>query len=411
MEYASIVTSSVTTTREFEFVGTEEGRLISSNSVFTYEYTIADHLGNARVTFKGQSSPQYSTERGAFMVFHYYPFGLVMDGDGMSGITTDPTNNYQYNGKELQPETGWNDYGARMYDASICRWMVSDPLSEISISESPFTYALNNPIYFTDPFGLTATPPDWVDETNPGGTSKIVWVDDVTRIDDPNLKSNQKYLGKQGRFIEPNGDRILYHSDGTTSTYFLGLNGVTVKPEQTYTTNNQSLSDYNQTNYIWDESDLRGYNNLYALRNTTTPIHRGINKQIREGKFKPLSGENYYDRYGSQNGAMLMFLQFYIMIDDVGGFGGTAPKMHKVARNPKFNKIQLKPAKRLKFQEWYKKKSFRYKGGKGKRSGLKKGWIDFHRNILKTDGYTNPHTGEKVNRLNDAFLERINERY
>ncbi|MDO5655065.1 MAG: RHS repeat-associated core domain-containing protein [Flavobacteriaceae bacterium] len=63
---------------------------------------------------------------------------------------------YKFNSKELQDELGLNatamDY--RNYDMAIGRFMNPDALSEISMSWSPYRFAFDNPVFWSDPTGL-----------------------------------------------------------------------------------------------------------------------------------------------------------------------------------------------------------------------------------------------------------------
>ena len=88
---------------------------------------------------------------------NYYPFGLTFNSYTRENSLN---NQYQYNGKELQDELslGWLDYGARMYDASISRWMVIDPLATKYLSLSPYNYVANIPTILIDLNGMEI---DW----------------------------------------------------------------------------------------------------------------------------------------------------------------------------------------------------------------------------------------------------------
>ncbi|MEP1095940.1 MAG: RHS repeat-associated core domain-containing protein [Cyclobacteriaceae bacterium] len=82
----------------------------------------------------------------------YYPFGLTFNGYQRTASTV---NSFKYNGKELDENTGWMDYGARRYMADIGRWTVADAVSDLMPNWTPYRYAYNNPLRYIDPDGNT----------------------------------------------------------------------------------------------------------------------------------------------------------------------------------------------------------------------------------------------------------------
>ncbi len=111
---------------------------------------LKDHLGNVRSVIT-----PYNDSLIVVQTNDYFPFGMSLS----NAIShSDNPNKHKYNGKEEQEMSRQNltrlDYGFRFYDSQIARFHAIDPLATKNHRQTPYAYAMNNPIRYIDWLGL-----------------------------------------------------------------------------------------------------------------------------------------------------------------------------------------------------------------------------------------------------------------
>jgi len=119
-------------------------------------YELKDHLGNVTVVVSDAKESTTSasaitgSEAKVMSYTHYYAFGMAMP----SRSYNSPDYRYGFNGMEKVDEIKGSgnsyDFGARMYDPRIGRWLSVDPLAAQAPGWTPYRAFFNNPNYWVD---------------------------------------------------------------------------------------------------------------------------------------------------------------------------------------------------------------------------------------------------------------------
>jgi RHS repeat-associated protein len=123
-------------------------------------FELSNHLGNVLVTLTDKKL-QHTSDNATVDYYvadvasasDYYPFGMQMPS---RNITSSTAYRYGFNGKELDPNMDGNnyDYGFRIYNPQIGRFLSTDPLQKKYPELTPYQFASNTPIQAIDLDGL-----------------------------------------------------------------------------------------------------------------------------------------------------------------------------------------------------------------------------------------------------------------
>lgn len=123
-------------------------------------FELSNHLGNVLVVLSDKKKGVQNGSTGSVLYYlpivktanDYYPGGMQMPGRKFSSSSL---YRYGFNGKEndndIKGEGNSLDFGARIYDSRLGRWLSTDLVSKPFIS--PYNYSSNNPINYLDPNG------------------------------------------------------------------------------------------------------------------------------------------------------------------------------------------------------------------------------------------------------------------
>jgi RHS repeat-associated protein len=105
-------------------------------------YFHPDHLGSTSVVTNAQGTVDQRLT--------YYPFGATRTSTGPANVP------YKYTGQELDASSGLYNYKARIYDATLARFIQPDTMIAHSMnpqSYNRYSYVMNNPLRLIDPTG------------------------------------------------------------------------------------------------------------------------------------------------------------------------------------------------------------------------------------------------------------------
>jgi RHS repeat-associated protein len=217
-ESSQITTNNGTTTRRTNVYGA--GRLLATyDTTNGLQFQLTDPLGTRRVQTDANGMGQLG--------FLSLPYGDQSSSETLSSPAADDSTPLHFTGKERDTESGNDYFGARYYESGMGRFISPDP-SGLTFADPTnpqslnlYAYALNNPLRFIDPSGLTACFYGGVGDTPQNDTDPT---------DYETVGSEQECANNGGVSLDANttvnvsanANDPLPTTSGSTNTYLVG---------------------------------------------------------------------------------------------------------------------------------------------------------------------------------------------
>jgi len=249
-----------TTLNEYLYLGDSRIARVSTEGGPVYYY-YGDHLGTARVITDGVGNKCYDAD--------YFPWGLEQH-----VYANSCPQNYKFTGKERDPDTGSDYFGARWYRYDMSRFFSPDwsatvepvPYAKLDNPQSLnlYSYVLNNPLSSIDNDGHDIIPA-------PGLKNAQVVMDSVQAIlADPNTSANL------AGYVGAGNPDLTIQSGDLSNQDEKSPNGATTAIVQ-----GQTLPDI-QTNTI-SSTDINGVTTTSAPETTLTGATITIDNRTSKG--------------------------------------------------------------------------------------------------------------------------------
>jgi RHS repeat-associated protein len=154
-------------------------------------------------------------------VFFYYPFGMIIPNKKFSAGTG---YRYGFNGKENdnepKGEANQQDYGMRISDPRLGRFLSVDPLTSSYPSWSPYPFAMNNPIAGIDLDGLEfyyTVDGKYLGQGNEKGNTEVR----LAKLDRETAEEN--YVSAVDKNGKPAKDWVVVHPNHETFKRFAAM--------------------------------------------------------------------------------------------------------------------------------------------------------------------------------------------